>query len=337
MKRLPLHRPEILALTLLLIIQIAYAQTQENTSFLYSGIYRVNSINIEIKENGVANVREELVVDRPNAKILLPKTSKLDISDSSGKLEHKSDSLPDGQMITFNPRSYFPESDGRLWIVYTSNHLTHKSGSIWTLSFSSLATPAHTVVGLIFPPGAKILNLKPDIPRYPANLSNPLSMYPQDAQFSFDCDYEVNEMESDGIPTGLILVAGGIIIIIFILIILIVVVVSKRGRSGEKIEDQGTQSGGEIGTHDTPPEATEDKGEIKESVLNMLNERETEIVRVITGSGEKEITQAYIYKTTGIPKATLSDTIKRLESRNILESTPEGRTKWIKLKKWVFN
>ena len=51
---------------------------------------------------------------------------------------------------------------------------------------------------------------------------------------------------------------------------------------------------------------------------------------------DDEITQAYIYKTTGIPKATLSEIMGRLERRNIIKRRKEGRIKWIRLKQWIF-
>ena len=334
MKRLIRHRLGILALILFLTIPAALAQ--QEPSSLYSGIYRVNSIDIELKGNGIVDVTQELVVDKPEARILLPKTSELEILDSRGKLEYESDLIYDEQVVTFNPRSYFPESDGKVWISYTSDHLTHKSGSVWTLMFSSLATSAHTEVEVIFPPGTKILDLRSDAPRYPANLSSPLSMYPQDSQFSVDCDYEVEETEGGSIPVELIIIA----IVIIMAAISLVVMVSKGRKKDEGTktkEQKAATPEDEKEEQEAPPEATEGKGGIKESVLNMLDEREKEIIGVIEGSGEDEITQAYIYKTTGIPKASLSDIIKRLESRNIIESTPEGRTKWIKLKKWVFN
>ncbi len=345
MKRLIRHRTGILALILLLTISAALAQ-QENSSPDF-GIYRINSIDIGLRNNGVVEVKEELVVDKPEVIILLPETRDLKILDSSGELEYTSNVISDKQIVGFKPGSHFPESDGKIWIQYTSDHLTHKSGSIWTLRFSSPATPAHTEVGLTLPQGARIIDLRSDAPRYPANLSSPLSMYPQDNQFSFDCDYEVEEMEVGSIPVELIIIA----IVIIIAAIILVVMVSKRRKKDEgtetkeqktappkdEKEGQETQSDDEKQEQDTPSEATEGKGGIKESVLNMLDEREKQIIEVIEGSGEEEITQAYIYKTTGIPKATLSEIMKRLESRNIIERTNEGRTKWIKLKKWVFD
>jgi uncharacterized membrane protein len=75
---------------------------------------------------------------------------------------------------------------------------------------------------------------------------------------------------------------------------------------------------------------------IDASVLNMLDESERKVVELIENA-EGEITQAYIYKSTGIPKASLSDLIKRLEKRNIIERRRDGRTNWINLQEWVFS
>jgi len=327
-----LKRIGILALILLVITpaisQYAYPE---------SGIYRVNSIDIELKENGIAYIREEVVVDMSEARILLPMASELEISDSSGKLEHKSEIINDKQLVSFNPRSYFPESDGRVFISYTSNHLTSKTGGVWTLKFSSPATPAHTEVNVLFPAGSSILELRSDAPRYPADLNSPLSLYPQDNRFSFECDYEVGGPhinDSNGL-TDIMNSTGLLGLIITSIIILTVAIFIKRRKKDSKKKDSKAESPEEDGIReDTKPEG---KRRIKESVFNMLDEREKEILRIIEKSGEEEITQAYIYKTTGIPKATLSDIMKRLESRNIIKRIHEGRTKWINLNKWIFD
>ena len=76
--------------------------------------------------------------------------------------------------------------------------------------------------------------------------------------------------------------------------------------------------------------------EVKDSIRNVLDETELKVVDMLL-KYEDEITQAYIYKTTGIPKSSLSDTIKRLEKRNVIERKREGRINWIKLKDWVFD
>jgi uncharacterized membrane protein len=78
------------------------------------------------------------------------------------------------------------------------------------------------------------------------------------------------------------------------------------------------------------------KRTVKESILNVLDESEKSVINLLIKS-EDETTQAYVYKCTGMPKSSLSDTIKRLEKRNIIERKKEGRTNWLKLKEWVFD
>ena len=74
---------------------------------------------------------------------------------------------------------------------------------------------------------------------------------------------------------------------------------------------------------------------VKESIKNVLDENERQVVEILEKAAD-EITQAYVYKSTGIPKSSLSDVIKRLERRKIIERKKEGRTNWLKLKDWVF-
>jgi uncharacterized membrane protein len=85
-----------------------------------------------------------------------------------------------------------------------------------------------------------------------------------------------------------------------------------------------------------PKKAVKGPRRIKESVRNVLDETELKVIDMLL-KFEDEITQAYIYKTTGIPKSSLSDTIKRLEKRNIIDRRKDGRINWIKIKDWVFD
>jgi uncharacterized membrane protein len=85
-----------------------------------------------------------------------------------------------------------------------------------------------------------------------------------------------------------------------------------------------------------PKKAVKGPRGIKESVRNVLDETELKVIDMLL-KFEDEITQAYIYKTTGIPKSSLSDTIKRLEKRNVIDRRKDGRINWIKIKDWVFD
>ncbi len=119
-------------------------------------------------------------------------------------------------------------------------------------------------------------------------------------------------------------IIGLAIILIFIIIALLFIFQRKKSKKeeivGEKIKGEPKEGG---------------STRIKTSIINMLDENEKKIVKMLEES-EGEITQAYIYKSTGIPKSSLSDTMRRLEKRNIIERKKEGRTNWIRLKDWVF-
>ncbi len=73
---------------------------------------------------------------------------------------------------------------------------------------------------------------------------------------------------------------------------------------------------------------------INPSIMKLMDKNETRIMEILLETGET--TQANIYKITQIPKATLSDLMRKLENRNLIERRAEGRVKWVKIKDWVF-
>ena len=79
----------------------------------------------------------------------------------------------------------------------------------------------------------------------------------------------------------------------------------------------------------------EKQRKVNPSIIGLLDENEGAVVDLLQ-SMDDEITQAYIRKTTKIPGSTLSKVMLRLEKRNIIERREEGKTKWVKLKEWVF-
>jgi uncharacterized membrane protein len=69
-----------------------------------------------------------------------------------------------------------------------------------------------------------------------------------------------------------------------------------------------------------------------QNILRTLNNREREIVMIMID--RKELTQAQLKLTTGIPKASLSRLLQQLIMKNILETTDTGNTKRVVLSKW---
>jgi len=242
--------------------------------------------------------------------------------------------------------SYFVPMDGRrrLLLGYVSQQLTEKRGNIWTLRFSSQATPYRTIVRINFPSGSTIswtpdsrFSLGPDI----------LYVYPETEKLDFVGNYT---FEGGGIPEveegdNLIVIAA-LLLLVFISVVVAYILSLRRKSKKDKADSESTIASFRVEAPKSSIEITEFEesaeekpevgGRIKDSVKKILDENEKKIVEVLENADE-EITQAQICRMTEIPKASLSDIMRRLERRNVIERTREGRRNWVKLKKWVID
>ncbi|MBN2013771.1 MAG: winged helix-turn-helix transcriptional regulator [Candidatus Altiarchaeota archaeon] len=333
---------------LVIIILIQSASAQEANEVKEFGIYKINYINLLVYENGFVDVEVGLEVNNTIAGILtLGDIRDVVIKDSRGNtLQYDVDPAGGRQLLTFYLRT---TDDRNIRLQYKTLDLTSKKGSIWSFNFSTTSTPGQTIVNVRFPEGTDVLSLRPkDILRSSKNLTAEMSLYPQTTYFSFEYDYRINQRGVVGQDNIFYFLA---VIALFLLVFVYSVFRRRRkGVSKERTEDGVVGEGGDVievpeGGHEgmevshiedvTLVEGAQSR-KIKSSVINMLEENERKVLGVIE-QADDEITQAYIYKTTGIPKATLSDLMKRLEKRNIIERRKEGRTNWIKIQKWVFN
>jgi uncharacterized membrane protein len=82
-----------------------------------------------------------------------------------------------------------------------------------------------------------------------------------------------------------------------------------------------------------PPER-EEMPRGKEEVMKILNEKERAIVEEVIKAGGK-LTQMEVFMRTGIPKSTLSRTLKSLERRNLIELRPIGNTNLVVIAEWM--
>jgi uncharacterized membrane protein len=123
------------------------------------------------------------------------------------------------------------------------------------------------------------------------------------------------------------------LLIAIVLIIYLTFAYFKRGK-------KQASSGGETDLEDLYPSEEkksvekEKKRKINQSIMKLMDENEQKVINILMNSGET--TQANVYKITQIPKATLSNIMRKLEERNIIERRIEGKVKWVKLKDWVF-
>ena len=336
---------KILSISFLLLLFSITVTSEENItqiSGLESGIIRIDSVNMTIDQSGLVSVSEELIVQRGDRiAILIPvNVQGLIVSDSKGnEISYESTQKDDKQLITFFLEKSNEKMKERVIIRYNTQQLTAKSGDIWNIEFSTTATPRHTIIKIDFPSDTRIISMEPRDLYWTPISDSELWVYPQIKDFHFGFDYKI------GVPGPIIprsttttttttlpaqvfdmdkSIIGLAIILIFIIIALLFIFQRKKSKKeeivGEKIKGEPKEGG---------------STRIKTSIINMLDENEKKIVKMLEES-EGEITQAYIYKSTGIPKSSLSDTMRRLEKRNIIERKKEGRTNWIRLKDWVF-
>lgn len=275
------------------------------------GIKEVPKVDLQIAKNGLVKVEENLVLNQTTARVTIPKSSReLSLLGSQGnELGYELNQYSQGQTLNIYLKS---PQERSVTLSYHTSALTEKRDSQWTFKFSSLSTSRVTILKIKFPPGTNITSLRSNetFYIYPPHLSSPLFIYPQSSQISLEVDYKLSSEEST--PSFLPLV----ILLLPILLALIYFYIKKRKSIKSK-------------------EPEEEGMRINPSVLKMLDKTEKEIIKLLAQS-EEEITQAYIYKTLGIPKSSLSDIIRRLEQRDLIKKKKEGRVNWINLREWVF-
>lgn len=320
-------RSVLLILGILIFLQFAISQTE-----IEKGVEKVSKIDITIEENGIVNIQEELSLSEATALILVPKTvENLLIYDSKGNpLGYNLSSFEDLQLLRIYLKS---QSEKDVRISYSTQALTRKNASLWTINFYSLTTPGKTIIQLLFPKNSNVTSFrtKEIVYLYPPNLKPPIFLYPQEEKATIEFDYRIiSEKEKSSMEIFFI----SLIISILILIAILVIYRKKIGSAFKKETEAEDKK--EKEKIKTKKETEAKKRKIKKSILNMLDENEKKIVAMLQDS-EIEITQAYIYKTLEIPKASLSNIIKRLEGRNLIEKRKDGRINWIKLKNWVFD
>jgi DNA-binding transcriptional ArsR family regulator len=286
-------------------------------------------------------------------------------------------------------------------LKYSTQRLTSKSGDVWTLNYTSSATPqtskySGTIVKLYTPKKTQIknINLHEGINFSPIGDSE-IWFYPQKKEFGLNFEYTLGSSEgpiitrpgpsttttlnmttipNTGMDFRAYYLPWAVLLFMFLLFFLYRLK-SRTGKKDEFLPEEDLPKEPSVApASENPPEAPgngiiysvshdgsveSDSGDyanedvheksvvdfsvgktaagkraVKESILNVLDESERSVVELMINA-EGEITQAYIYKSTGMPKSSLSDTIKRLEKRNIIERKKEGRTNWLKLKEWV--
>jgi uncharacterized membrane protein len=322
----------------------------------------IGDINLWIGEDGFTWIEQRIVFDSEGeyGSVTLPSfINEVTSNDDNGRLINNISEVDGVRKVkVFFPRYLEAGETKQVWLKYGTHHITTKEEGVWRINYQTQATPRTTIVRVTYPVGSQVLTLRPDdlLRTY---VKNGIWIYPQEAELNFSSTYKYGGVKPVETTTTTTLPKEepfkldtrtfyGLILGVVVLAVAVIVLVLYRNRllvfSGprdsmrvtvnEDVVSEPKAVGGKV-SYDIEGSEPYVAKSIKDSIIKMLDDNELAIVKLLENSEEDEVTQAYLYKTTGIPKSSLSDILRRIEKRNIIERRVEGRVKWIKLKSWV--
>ncbi len=322
----------------------------------------ISDINVEVSGDGYSTVVERVIVEGEvdYSIVKIPDhAADLNVADDTGNLTYEAAEIDGFKAVKISLRERLqPKTTKAVTLTYGTHYYTAKNAELWSFQMATAATPRKTVIRVKLPEGSKLESLKPEsvLRTY---VEDGFWVYPQESNYNFTASYQYNGVKSPLATTTLPAhwpgnissrTLYGLILALTALVALSATFLYVRGRvkakrvDGERmtvnvvsdIVAESKTDGASVSYElDSASNAPRGAKRVKESILNMLDENEASIIRLLEESTDDEVTQAYIYKTTGIPKSSLSDILKHLEKRNMIERREEGRLKWIKFKTWV--
>jgi uncharacterized membrane protein len=328
----------------------------------------VTSVEMEVNENGLVKVTQNVELSAQaevyQSDITIPGAKDIEIYDSSGILEY--DVIPSGNEEILNFYLSKPINPGErrtVTVIYSTDFFTSKQGSMWELSFILSVTNGSTIK-VTFPKNVIISFTSSEVvpSTYIEGNRQVLELESAGEEIDFLCEYRfleataaVNESVKPQVngtaapelpqetPEGK--KPGGYFLILLALAVMIIIIFavlryySKSGKKESPVigEKEKTETKKEEGKEKEKEKEVKDikPKEVKSSIIKLLSENERNIIEILEKSGG-EVTQAYLYKSTKIPRSTLSKMMQTLEERNIIERRSEGKTRWVRLKEWVF-
>jgi len=229
---------------------------------------------------------------------------------------------------------YLYENDTKQLYALT-NALTWKYADKWVLNFSTCDyyTDYHTVFYL--PEDVKLLvshskglehfvttsneSLVIDVQGY--NIESPAT--------TIEYQQPLRETDDEGGDSGFSLSPGYLLLIIALSVLtlaLFIVIVKQKRRGDQHAEEQ------QVRVKEGKIETTREMVRVMET----LTERERAIVNALL-KHNGEMTQADLRYETGIPKSSLTGTLRSLERRKIIIKKEWGRTNVIELSEWFLS
>jgi len=205
---------------------------------------------------------------------------------------------------------------------YTSDFFTIKNSSVWTFSYlyTNLEDIENVKLTLVLPQNTQINSFTEGGVVYTDNgmLKIEWTLPPASQSFALDAEYSFSSSRPNPNTDNSLFPAIGLSSIIIIAIGALYLFYKQKMKKPLHISEKHT-----------------DKHEFSEGqkdIMKTLTVNERGIVNELFSA--KEITQKKIGLKTGIPKATLSRTLKRLEAKTIIETRGYGTTRLVGLTKW---
>jgi uncharacterized membrane protein len=325
----------------------------------------ISDINLKINGNGFTWVEERFIFESEGDYGLIAypgSAGDFAVYDDRGNLTYEVADIDGIKAIKVNLREPLTlRKTAAVWLRYGTLSLTSKVGDNWTFAYGSPTTPRKTIVRVTYPIGSRIFTIKPSelLRTY---VDEGVWVYPQETELNFTTTYQfageggseaatTTTLRSANPPSDEMTLLLGMIVVFVVLVAAVAAYgffkagrrskASQGGHLTVNVADDVVSSpkvvDGKVSYDLDATASARGIKAVKESVVKVLDENELAIVRLLENADEDEVTQAYIYKTTGIPKSSLSDILKHIEKRNIIERRVDGRVKWIKLKTWVLD
>lgn len=295
---------------------------------LLAGMVQAQPINLQIvqislNENGHAIVQQLLSSDSTSGEpieILALDLQNLRVFDAQGALEFQLN----GNKVRLTPRLQAAQYGAT--ISYETDQLTAKQGSDWSFALNSnaLSPASETRVLVSFPQNAKVLSFEPVASVFSdagkiqlewlVKKENPVSL---NAKYSFE-EKPAGNSRQDLLWAGLL----GIIVI----------VIAGIGGYYWKVgfKKKGKEKPKEKLVEETKPEERQANSR-QEELLRFLTETEKRVMQELLKEGG--ITQRTLHVRTGLPKSTLSRTLQKLQTKELVEVREIGNTNRIELGK----
>lgn len=305
-----------------------------------AGIVSIRSVDVSVGKDGLVYVSEEVVVRRGDVvrRVIPGRLEDIAVVDSKGRSIPVYEAYPGARMQLLG---FFLEESANgeetVWIRYSTRNLTEWSGGTWRILHENYYTARTTILRFHFPYDVQILSIEPkDVYRTKVKPSE-IWLFPQEEYLYCEFRYAFPATADAGSGGDYFLLFAGAFLLIVVLVVIVWLALRRRPAADKAavIEAQASEPEKNGLQNHGSPQGVPDKPKVKASIMNMLDENEARIMRMLE-EADGEITQAYIYKSTQIPKTSLSDIIRRLMKRNLIECKKEGRTNWIKAKDWIF-